>query len=69
MTANEILAALEDSEGAYIEVGDWAISAGTDDDGNPHWIVGKYNGPRVEKYQTFSMLIAALEYALKDGKP
>lgn len=69
MTADEILKALEDGDGTYIELGDWAVSSGTDDNGDPHWIAGKYNGPRVEKYQTFSMLIAALEYALKDGKP
>lgn len=65
MTADEILKTLEESEGFYLEVGEWCISPGVVED----FCAAKYNGPKVDGFKSFFTLQGAIEYALKDGKP
>ena len=71
MTADEILKALEESEGFYLEVGDWVVAPYISDSGEEVYVSGKYKGPDMDKRTRmfFHALPDALRYALKDGKP
>lgn len=72
MTADEILKALEESEGFYLEANGWVVarSGSAPIDSEPGWEMVRYIGcadvDRAEWRETFQ---EALEYTLKDGKP
>lgn len=69
MNAEEILSAMSEAEGLYIKLGDWAIAPWENDDGESRFLAQRYTGMRPLLRKDFSLLPAAIEYALKDGKP
>lgn len=70
MTADEILKALEESEGFYLEVGAWVITPAEDDEFGEGFAALRYKDlGRVTESEHFCTLYGALNYALKDGKP
>lgn len=69
MNAEEILAAMCEAEGLYIELGDWVVAPGFDSEGNSYFCATRYVESKPNRHMLFSMLETAIEYALKDSKP